>query len=135
MQISYNICMVKSGQSIWFERNGRTETQRPQCSISQSALSSDTPIDLLHEPKCTIPKACKLVGIGETKMRAKIKSGELPVIQIDGKTQLLERDLKDYLQGHYGTIKEVKVQPKQKLPALPDYVMDSEFLTLKRKEN
>jgi len=68
-------------------------------------------------------------------MRAKIKSGELPVIQIDGKTQLLERDLKDYLQGHYGTIKEVKVQPKQKLPALPDYVMDSEFLTLKRKEN
>jgi excisionase family DNA binding protein len=60
---------------------------------------------LLHAPKLTAPQAAKRLGIGETKVRALVKEGRIPVILIDGKVLLLETDLEGFLRERYGRLK------------------------------
>lgn len=82
---------------------------------------------LLHIPKLSIKESAEMLHIGETKMREMVKDGEIPVIMIHGKYLLLERDLENYLRGHYGAIKEAKKNIIG-LPPLPKRIANSELL-------
>ena len=95
--------------------------------ISKTAQPADNGRDgngLLYETKYGIKQAAKMIGIGETKMREFVKTGELPVLMIDGKCLILERDLEAFLQGHYGKMKVAKYKP-ERLPVLPKHIRES----------
>jgi len=53
------------------------------------------------------------MGIGATTLRRMITDGRIPVMRLDGKFLLLERDIEMYLQEHYGRIEVVKHTPRQ----------------------
>lgn len=82
---------------------------------------------LLTERKLTVPKAAKLLGVGESKMRQIIAAGGIPVLDLDGKHMLLEADLEAYLRGHYGAMTK-SVEAKPGLPPLPRHIAESELL-------
>lgn len=87
---------------------------------------------LLDAVKLTVPQAAKRLGIGETKMRAVIQRGEIPVLRVGGKTVIIEQDIEIYLRGNYGRMKPVaKVPPKPKLAPLPKEVCMSPWLNKK----
>lgn len=92
--------------------------------------AQDTPkLSLLDAVKLTIPQAAKLIGIGETKMRSIVQGGGIPVLRIEGKTVIVERDIEAFLQGHYGSMQPApKWTPKSKLTALPKAVNESPWL-------
>lgn len=73
---------------------------------------------LLNAAKLTIPQAAKRIGIGETKMRAVIRRGEIPVLRIGGRTVIIEQDIEIYLRGNYGrmVVAERKPSGRQSLP-------------------
>lgn len=84
--------------------------------------------NLLGAKKLTVPQAAKIMGIGQTKLRETLRKGAIPVIRIEGKIQLLERDLEAFIQGHYGTLKVADVKMFNRLPPLPKHIADSELL-------
>ena len=89
---------------------------------------ADSDVGLLRAAKLTVPQAAKMLGIGETKVRELIRTGAIPVVRILGKTLLLERDLEAYLRSGYGVLRK-NAAPSSRLPALPDTVSKSRFLT------
>ena len=91
------------------------------CLLNQPSKS------LTDEPKYGIKEACGKMGVGETTLRSIIKTGGIAVLNIGGKHLLLERDVEQYLQGNYGTIREAKVEPNRLAP-LPESVAKSEHL-------
>jgi len=82
---------------------------------------------LLEQRKYTIPKACKLAGIGETKMRELIRQGLIPVVKIGKKIELLASDLEAFLRGHYGVV-QVAERVSTRMPALPESIAKSKHL-------
>jgi excisionase family DNA binding protein len=82
---------------------------------------------ILFEKKYTVPQAARMLGLGATKLRDIIRRGEIPVVMLDGKHLLLERDLEAFLHHSYGSIKEVEVK-KAGLAPLPDSVANSPYL-------
>ena len=87
-------------------------------------------MDLLYEKKLTVPQAAKMFCLGQTNLRNLIKAGTIPVLRlgISGKILILERDLADYLQGHYGPLKVSETPSFNRLRPLPDYIAKSELL-------
>lgn len=84
---------------------------------------------LLPIPKLTVPRAARMLGIGETKMWEILRKGGIPVIRIMGKTLVLERDLEAYLQGHYGPLRSPEKKPLKGVPPLPRHVQESGLLS------
>lgn len=82
---------------------------------------------LLNAVKLTIPQVAKRLGIGETKMRAVIQRGEIPVLRIGGKTVIIEQDIEGYLQGNYGRMVVAERRPIGR-PALPKNILESAVL-------
>lgn len=85
---------------------------------------------LLCGKKLTVPQASKVMGIGETTMRELLRTGDIPVLRILGKILILERDLENYLHGHYGTLTPSHKSQKQSndLTPLPKFVQESSLL-------
>ena len=84
---------------------------------------------LLNEKKYTIPKASKLLGIGETYLRQMIVNGEIPVIFMAKKKMvLLESDLEMFLKSKYVRITKAEVNVHSRLPPLPEHVRNSKHL-------
>jgi hypothetical protein len=84
---------------------------------------------LLHQRKYGVKTAAKMIGIGETKLREFIREGEIPVLLIDSKYLLLERDLEAFIRGNYGPIQRSKpYKDEPKLRPLPNNVLDSDLL-------
>lgn len=96
---------------------------------------ADRTVSLLFVRKYSVPQACKLIGVGQTKMREMINAGKIPILDLDGKQMLLETDLQAYLESRLGTIEKQKIErSKGKLSSLPQHVEESEFVKrLKRK--
>jgi hypothetical protein len=82
---------------------------------------------LLFSPKYNITNASKMLSISESKLREFIKSGEIPVIKIEGKYLLLEGDLESFLVDRYGTLKPSTFKSSGITP-LPSNIAESEFL-------
>lgn len=82
---------------------------------------------LANEPKYGIKQSCEKMGIGETTLRSIIHKRGIPVVNIGGKYLLLEKDIEKYLQEHYGTINETKVEP-HRLPSLPANIASSDLI-------
>ena len=82
---------------------------------------------LLYQRKYGVPQAAELLNIGETKMRDLIRNGMIPVLDLDGKILILERDLEDYLKGRQKPLRKVE-RKSDKLPPLPKDVRESSLL-------
>ena len=82
---------------------------------------------LLDAPKLTIPAAARRLGVGETKMRAIVRKGAIPILRIGGKTVIIEQDLEGYLRGNYGTMSVPERKPSGR-PALPKSIQESAML-------
>lgn len=101
----------------------------------EQTIDSDTPLEdhtpagrngLLFKRKYSVPEAAKLLGMGETNLRALIQYGEIPALRMTkSKIMILESDLETFLLSRYGTITQVKVSIKQ--PVLPDHVKNSKY--------
>jgi len=81
---------------------------------------------LLHEKKLSVKQAAGVMGIGATTLRRLINDGEIPVICFNGKMLLLERDIENYLQGHYGRMEAVDLTPKR--AELPEALKHADVL-------
>jgi excisionase family DNA binding protein len=86
---------------------------------------------LLDAAKLTVPQAARKLGIGETKMRAIIRDGEVPVLNVAGKILLLEQDLEAFLESRRGVMKAESIKSVARLPPAPDFVRGSEHLRRK----
>ena len=83
---------------------------------------------LQSEPKLTVKEAAGRIGIGVTSLRRLINEGQLPVLRLGTKILLLERDVEQYLQGHYGHI--VVAECPHPRPGLPEWVRNSDVLKM-----
>ena len=106
-------------------RNISFEKTAPSSDICPTVVAGD--VMLSSQAKYTIPKACKIIGIGETKMRELIQQGLMPVIKIGDKILLLASDLEAFLRGHYGVV-QVAETVSTRMPALPDSIAKSKHL-------
>ena len=100
--------------------------------VAQSGQREAMSLGLVEARKFTVSQAAKTAGISESQMRAEIFNGKVPVIRICSKMLVLERDLENYLRGHYGI-----VQPFEVSDAIPsrlsrDY-SESPLINLKRR--
>ena len=76
---------------------------------TQAASTSGVSLSLVEAVKFTVRQAAKTAGISESQMRAEILKGKVPVIRICSKMLVLERDLENYLRGHYGIVQSFEV--------------------------
>lgn len=86
---------------------------------------------LLDAEKMSVAQAAKLLGIGQTNLRAMIMKGVLPVIRIGSRIRLLRRDCEAFLQGHYGTLQVEAQDGNAEHPrssTLPEEVANSRHL-------
>ena len=67
------------------------------------------------------------MGLGATSLRRLIADGEIPVLKVRGKTQLLEADIEAYLQGRYGRVYPVPYNDSR--PGVPEHILDSDLWT------
>ena len=72
-------------------------------------VSTGVSLSLVEANKLTVKQAAKTAGISESQMRAEILKGKVPVIRICSKMLILERDLENYLRGHYGIVQAFEV--------------------------
>ena len=72
-------------------------------------VSTGVSLGLVEATKLTVRQAAKTAGISESQMRAEILKGKVPVIRICSKMLVLERDLENYLRGHYGIVQSFEV--------------------------
>lgn len=84
-------------------------------------------VSLLKQRKYTVPQACKLIGVKETKFREMLRKGLMPVLRVDGRMLVVESDLESYLKRNYGCMKEEEVI-RSKLQPLPEHVRNSRWL-------
>ena len=105
------------------------ETADGGANCEPSTLLGQTPprASILSERKYTIPKAAKILGISETKLRAFIRKGLIPAVLIDRKYLLLERDLIAFLESRYGTIKSTRPRVSRGR-SVPKWVRESNLL-------
>jgi len=100
--------------------------------LANSALVSDHVISegrLLDAAKLSVPQTAKRLGIGETKLRAVIQRGEIPVLRIGGKTVIIEQDIEIYLRGSYGRMRPIATpKPLRDVAQLPKAVCESPLL-------
>lgn len=89
-------------------------------------------VSLLHQRKYTVPRAAGLVGLGETKLRAMVARGDLPVLDLGGRLLVLESDLESFLAGRYGR-KAPAPKEEKGLPPLPLSVTESKYLRKRAK--
>ena len=105
----------------------------PYCTLAgQNSSKSDGNGLLLHQRKYSIKEASKLAGTGETTMRRIIQNGEIRVLMIGGKIQILEKDLEAFLQGNYGPIRQ-DAPEKPKVIPLPSHIQESDLLNPRSK--
>ena len=83
---------------------------------------------LIYQKKFSIPQASKLIGISPNKLTTIIREGQIPIIKVDGKTLLLEKDIEDFLNERYGRVDAQVEINTHKRPALPENIADSEHL-------
>ena len=83
--------------------------------------------NLLHARKYSIRDAVGMLGVGQTKLRALIRQGEIPTIRIGSTYFLLESDLEHYLAQHYGRNQQVGDTPTI-TSAIPAWVEHSDVL-------
>jgi excisionase family DNA binding protein len=85
-------------------------------------------LGLLDAAKLTVPQAARRLGIGETKMRAIIKSGSIPVLDVAGKILIIERDLEEYMRERHGIVRRAPICTTERSP-LPDSIAKSRYLS------
>ena len=108
------------------EKNG----QIARANLEQVGVDDNTSAkeeSLLLEGKLTIPQAAKTLGIGTTSLRRIIAEGRIPVLQMTGRTLLLEADLRAFIAASRVWRKKVTPRPSR-LPQLPAAVLASEHL-------
>lgn len=81
---------------------------------------------LVEARKLSLRDAARAAGVSGSMIRKEIKEGRLPTIKIGAKSLILERDLENYLRGHY-VIERLDDSGSHKA-ALPAWVEDAEVL-------
>lgn len=95
-------------------------------------VSTGVSLSLVEATKLTVRQAAKTVGVSESQMRAEILKGKVPVIRIGSKMLVLERDLENYLRGHYGIVQSFEVSDA--IPSrLPKNFSESPLINPRRK--
>ena len=87
---------------------------------------SNTP--LLDAQKLSVVEAGRLMGIGQTKLRALVSKGEIQCLRIGGKIMLLKPDCEKYLQRSYGVMNQSTRYPRHRQRSLPGEVLNSKHL-------
>lgn len=82
----------------------------------------------LHERKYDVRKGAEHLGISTATLRRLIQNGDIPILRIGGRIFLLERDLDEFLQGHYSAQRPAKVELSPSRERLPDKVLNSKHL-------
>jgi len=94
---------------------------------SHPALTGSGHMRLVEAKKYTIKEAAKLAGVSESTMRDEVRDGAIPVIQVRSKSIIIQRDLEEYLQGHYTVVGSTsQVSPGSS--NVPDWVENSPLL-------
>ena len=95
-------------------------------------VSTGVSLGLVEATKLTVRQAAKTAGISESQMRAEILKGKVPVIRICSKMLVLERDLENYLRGHYGIVQPLE-RANKPASRLPNEYAESDLIAPKRK--
>ena len=100
--------------------------------VAQSGQREAMSLGLVTANKLTVKQASKIAGISESKMRAEILKGKLAVIRICSKMLVLERDLENYLRGHYGIVQSFEV-PDAIPSRMTSEISDSPLINPRRR--
>lgn len=100
--------------------------------VAQSGQREAMSLGLVEATKLTVRQAAKTAGISESQMRAEILKGKVPVIRICSKMLVLERDLENYLRGHYGIVQPLE-RANKPASRLPKEYAESDLIAPKRK--